>query len=106
MAHTGQWKVDVFLFEGEAEVTAEAVLQADTARPVVGRGTAKLGTARHGTVATAPEIGVELATSRALAALGRRLLELTPPAPPADERGGGDHGPEPEGRRRRAGDAR
>ena len=72
MAHTGQWKVDVFVFEGDAEVTAEAVLQADTARPVVGRGTARLGT-----VATVPEIGVELATSRALAALGHRLLELT-----------------------------
>jgi hypothetical protein len=72
MAHTGQWKVDVFLFEGDAEVTAEAVVLADAARPVVGRGSARLGTN-----ATAPEIGAELATSRALAALGHRLLELT-----------------------------
>jgi hypothetical protein len=72
MAHIGQWKVDVFLFEDDAEVTAEAVLHADTAQPVVGRGTARLRTN-----ATVPEIGAELATSRALAALGHRLLELT-----------------------------
>lgn len=72
MTHTGQWKVDVFLFEGDLEVTAEAVLHADAARPVVGRGTARLRTN-----AVAPEIGAELATSRALAALGHRLLELT-----------------------------
>jgi hypothetical protein len=88
MACTGQWKVDVFLFEDEAEVTAEAVLHADAARPVVGRGTARLGTN-----ATVPEIGAELATSRALAALGHRLLELTaedlaalPTSAPAGER--------------------
>jgi hypothetical protein len=72
MAHTGQWKVDVFLFEDDAEVTAEAVLHADAARPVVGRGRARLGTN-----AAVPEIGAELATSHALAALGRRLFELT-----------------------------
>jgi hypothetical protein len=72
MAHIGQWKVDVFLFEDDAEVTAEAVLRADAERPVVGRGTARLTTN-----ATVPEIGAELATSRALAALGHRLLELT-----------------------------
>ena len=72
MAHTGQWKVDVFLFENDAEVTAEAVLHADAARPVLGRGTARLDV-----TATVPEIGAELATSRALAALGHRLLELT-----------------------------
>ena len=85
MAHTGQWKVDVFLFEDDAEVTAEAVFHADAARPIVGRGAARLSTN-----ATAPEIGAELATSRALAALGHRLLELTaedlaalPAAPPA-----------------------
>ena len=88
MAHTGQWKVDVFLFEGDAEVTAEAVLHADAARPVVGRGAARLGTS-----AAAPEIAAELATSRALAALGHRLLELTaadlaalPSSVPADRR--------------------
>jgi hypothetical protein len=72
MAYTGRWKVDVFLFEDDAEVTAEAVLHADAARPVVGRGTARLGTD-----ATAPETATEIATSRALAALGCRLLELT-----------------------------
>jgi hypothetical protein len=48
------------------------VLHADAARPVVGRGAARLST-----TATVPEIGAELATSRALAALGHRLLELT-----------------------------
>jgi hypothetical protein len=72
MAHTGQWKVDVFLYEDGAEVTAEAVLHADAARPVVGRGRARLEVAT-----TVPEIGAELATSRALAALGHRLLEST-----------------------------
>jgi hypothetical protein len=71
MAHTGQWKVDVFLFENDAEVTAEAVLHGDAARPVVGRGKARLSVA-----AAVPEIGAELATSRALAALGHRLFEL------------------------------
>ena len=101
MAHTGQWKVDVFLFEGDSEVTAEAVLKADTARPVVGRGKARLGR-----VATAPEIGVELATSRALAALGHRLVELSSPARQTDDGHGGDHEPATQGRRRRAGDAR
>ena len=35
------------------------------------------GTARLSTNAMVPEIGAELATSRALAALGHRLLELT-----------------------------
>jgi hypothetical protein len=72
MTHTGQWKVDVFLFEDDAEVTAEAVLHADAARRVVGRGAARLNTN-----AMVPEIGAELAASRALAALGHRLLELT-----------------------------
>jgi len=71
MAHTGQWKVDVLVFEDDAEVTAEAVFRADTARPVVGHGTARLGPS-----ATAPEVGAELATSRALAVLGQHLLEL------------------------------
>lgn len=70
MAHIGQWKVDVFLYENDAEVSAEAVLHADAARPVVGRGAARLD-------AAVPEINAELATSRALAALGDRLLELT-----------------------------
>jgi hypothetical protein len=63
MAHTGQWKVDVFLFEDDAEVSAEAVLHADAARPVIGRGAARLSP--NGTV---PEIGAELASSRALTA--------------------------------------
>ena len=61
MAHTGQWKVDVFLFEGDAEVTAEAVLHADAARPVVGRGTTRLSTN-----AMVPEIGAGGAGSQAL----------------------------------------
>jgi hypothetical protein len=72
MSHTGQWKVDVFLYEDETGVTAEAVLHADSSRPVTGRGHARLRAA-----GTVPEIGAELATSRALAALGRRLLQLT-----------------------------
>jgi Domain of unknown function (DUF1876) len=72
MAHIGQWKVDLFLYEEDAEVTAEAVLHADTARRVVGRGKARLSAA-----ASVPEIGAELAASRALAALGNRLLGLT-----------------------------
>jgi Rv2632c-like len=72
MAHIGQWKVDVFLYEDDAEVTADAVLHADAARPVVGRGQARLSAA-----ASVPEIGAELAASRALAALGHRLLGLT-----------------------------
>ncbi len=72
MAHIGQWKIDVFLYEQDAEVTAEAVLHADAARPVVGRGKARLSAA-----AAVPEIGAELATSRALTALGHRLLEMT-----------------------------
>ena len=72
MAHIGQWKVDVFLYEDDAGVAAEAVLHADAAKPVVGRGSARLSAA-----ASVSEIGAELATSRALAALGHRLLELS-----------------------------
>ena len=71
MTHTRTWTVDVFLYESDAEVTAEAVLHADVPEPITGRGTARLG------AAAVPEIGAELATSRALSALGHRLLELT-----------------------------
>ena len=78
MAHVGQWKVDVFLYEDDAGVAAEAVLQADAARPVVGRGAARLDAA-----AIVAEVGAELATSRALAALGHRLLEPTAADPAA-----------------------
>jgi len=72
MAHTRKWKVDVFLYEEGAEVTAEAVLHADVVEPITARGTARLGAA-----GAVPEIGAELATSRALSAIGHRLLELT-----------------------------
>lgn len=70
--HIGQWKVDIFLYEDQKQVTAKAVLHADATEPVVGRGAARIHTAT-----AVPEIGAELAASRALAALGRRLLELT-----------------------------
>jgi hypothetical protein len=52
MAHTGQWKVDVFLFEDNAEVTAEACSM--PTRP--GRSSVA-GRTRLDRNATAPEIG-------------------------------------------------
>jgi hypothetical protein len=70
MPHIGQWKIDVFLFEDDADVTAEAVLHSDAAQPVTARGQARLRS-----TAGVPDIGAELATSRA-AAPGHRLLEL------------------------------
>ena len=71
MTHTRKWTVDVFLYESDAEVTAEAVLHADVP-------SRSPDAAPHVWVPPAvPEIGAELATSRALSALGHRLLELT-----------------------------
>jgi hypothetical protein len=72
MSHIGQWKVDLFLFDDDTEVTAKAVLHTDAARPVEGRGSARLPAGED-----VPEIEAELAASRALAALGTRLLEVT-----------------------------
>jgi hypothetical protein len=71
MAHTRQWKIDIYLYEDGAEVAADAVLHADVAQGVTARGTSRLS--RAGMV---PEIGAELATARALSELSHRLLEL------------------------------
>jgi hypothetical protein len=71
MTQTRQWRVDVFLYEGDSEVAADAVLHGDAPNPVTARGTARLRAA-----GSIPEIGAELATSRALSALSHRMLEL------------------------------
>ena len=42
MTHTRQWRVDVFLYEDEAEVAADAVLHADIPEGIIARGTGRL----------------------------------------------------------------
>jgi hypothetical protein len=71
MAHTRQWRVDIFLYEDEAEVAADAVLHADIPEGITARGTGRLSL-----VGTVPEIGAELAAARALSELGHRMLQL------------------------------
>jgi uncharacterized protein DUF1876 len=72
MSHTGQWKVDLFPFDNDAEVTAGAVLHADSSRPVMGRGAAGL----HA-VESVPQVNAELAAARAPTALGTRLPAMS-----------------------------
>ena len=64
------WKIDVFIDEHEDRTRARAKLDADDTG-VTGIGTARL----HPVDTNVPEIGDELAVSRALADLAHRLLE-------------------------------
>jgi hypothetical protein len=71
MTHTRHWTVDVFLYDDETEVAANAVLHADVPEALTARGTTRLRL-----VGSVPEIGAELATARALSALSHQMLEL------------------------------
>lgn len=70
--HTKTWSVQILLSEEDAVTKARAVLiTEDGATPVQGEGTARL----HPHEPAVPEIGDEIATSRALAALANTLLD-------------------------------
>ncbi|MFC4785569.1 dsRBD fold-containing protein [Nocardioides sp. MAHUQ-72] len=71
--HTKTWTVEIFIGEQEGRTHAEARLSTEkSARPLSGEGTARL----NPTDANVPEIGDELAASRALSALAHRLLDV------------------------------
>ncbi|MFB8754577.1 dsRBD fold-containing protein [Streptomyces nigra] len=72
MPHTAQWKIGLHLFEDDGGTTkARAVLDTGTTT-LTGRGTARCGPAD----ANVPEIGDELAASRAMDDLAQQLLRL------------------------------
>jgi hypothetical protein len=71
MIHTKSWTIDVLLTEVDGQTRAQAVLHSGAVPELRG-----LGAARKNPVDTdIPEIGDELATSRALADLAHQLLE-------------------------------
>jgi Domain of unknown function (DUF1876)/Domain of unknown function (DUF1918) len=68
--HVRTWRIDVQLFESDAETTAHAVLTSGGAEPLRGDGHAR----RREGEPDVPEIGDEIAVGRALHRLGDRLL--------------------------------
>lgn len=71
MAHTAEWTIKLFLFEGDRGSTAQAVL--DTGTSVLrGEGSSD----EHPDRSLVPEIDNEQAAGRALLDLGARLLEI------------------------------
>ncbi|SCK39598.1 protein of unknown function [Streptomyces sp. WMMB 714] len=71
MATTREWNVRIFIFEEEGTTTARAVL--DTGESTItGRGVARCNPEDI----DIPEIGDELAASRAMAELGRQLMRV------------------------------
>ncbi|GGO50298.1 hypothetical protein GCM10012287_29690 [Streptomyces daqingensis] len=71
MATTREWNVRIFIFEEEGTTTARAVL--DTGESTItGRGVARCNPED----VDIPEIGDELAASRAMAELGRQLMRV------------------------------
>jgi Domain of unknown function (DUF1876) len=71
--HEKQWKIDIFIDEFEDRTRAKARLHNPDETGLVGVGTARLNPSD----ANVPEIGDELAVSRALADLAHRLLDAT-----------------------------
>ena len=71
MSSTKRWQVEVFIDEHETTTRAEARLQNRDKTGIVGVGSARRSPAES----EFPEIGDELAVSRALADLSQRLLE-------------------------------
>lgn len=69
--HTRTWHVDIFLSEDDGRTQAEAVLRTDAGTELRHRGSARKNPAD----AEVPEIGDELAASRALSGLTHDLLE-------------------------------
>lgn len=72
MHHATTWKIEIFLDEDERHTSARAELTTRD-RALTGHGVAR----RRPADADIPEIGDELATSRALADLAHQLLEAT-----------------------------
>lgn len=88
--HTRTWNVSIHLSEQEGHTHAEAVLRTDVGPDLRHTATAR----RHPRDRDVPEIGDELAASRALAGLAHSLLDAaiadvaansTPGAPGDDE---------------------
>lgn len=70
MTITDHWSVEVFLDERDNETRAEATVRRDRGE-LRGRGRAR----RHPADWNVPQIGAELAASRALADLAHKLLD-------------------------------
>ena len=64
------WQVDVYLYEGDDDTAAHAVLRTGASTRVDGRGKAHRSPQDH----DVPEIGDEIAAARALRRLANRLL--------------------------------
>ena len=71
MATTKRWNVEIFIDEHDGQTRAEARLQTVDATHLVGTGTAR----RNPRDVEVPEIGDELAASRALSELAHQLLD-------------------------------
>ena len=71
MATTKRWNVEIFIDEHDGSTRAEARLQTADTTSFVGTGTAR----RNPRDVEVPEIGDELAASRALSELAHRLLD-------------------------------
>lgn len=70
MNTTKTWHVDIYIGEHEGQTHAEARLRPNGEVTLTATGTARLNPTDH----DVPEIGDELATSRALSELAHRLL--------------------------------
>jgi hypothetical protein len=70
---TRRWDVAIHISEVDGRTHARAVLRTREAAEIVGVGHARLNPVDT----DVPEIGAELATSRALSSLAHELLELT-----------------------------
>jgi hypothetical protein len=70
--HAKQWRVDVFLSEEDDMTRARAVLTGDSPQHLSATGTAR----RNPRDPEVPEIGDEVAASRALEALSHQLLTV------------------------------
>lgn len=71
MSTTNKWSVEIYLDEHESQTRAEARLHTADNTHLVGTGLARLNPADR----DVPEIGDELAASRALADLAHQLLD-------------------------------
>jgi hypothetical protein len=69
--HTRRWHIEVHLTEDDTHTRARAVLRTDAGTELTHEGLAR----RNPTDTDVPEIGDELATSRALSGLAQDLLE-------------------------------
>lgn len=73
MTHTTTWRVDIYIDEHEDRTRAQARLHTSADTHLTGHGLAR----RNPRDTDVPEIGDELAVSRALADLAHQLIEAT-----------------------------